>query len=125
MQIWNHPDLLLLAQEEKDLRKEDDVENFTVDIDDDVPDVVEVPNGDPDGGVIILNGNADVGGGEEIPKGGLNLLKSFTLNNLSLLYHLLLNSVLLPARFCVYFAHLQRICVDACKVYVKKDIHER
>lgn len=78
MQIWNHPDLLLLAQEEKDLRKEDDVENFTVDIDDDVPDVVEVPNGDLDGGVIILNDSADVGGGEEIPKGGLNLLKSFT-----------------------------------------------
>lgn len=88
MQIWNHPDLLLLAQEEKDLRKEDDVENFTVDIDDDVPDVVEVPNGDPFGSAIILNDNPDAGG-EEIPKGGLNLFKSFILNNLSLLNHLL------------------------------------
>lgn len=41
-QIWNHPDLLLLAQEEKTLRKEDNLENFIVDTDDDVP---EVPNG--------------------------------------------------------------------------------
>jgi hypothetical protein len=40
-QIWNHPDLLLLAQEEKDLRKEDNLENFTVDTDEDIPNDVE------------------------------------------------------------------------------------
>ncbi|KAH9535296.1 hypothetical protein CY35_17G044900 [Sphagnum magellanicum] len=39
--IWNHPDLLLLAQEEKDLRKEDNLENFTVDTDEDIPNDVE------------------------------------------------------------------------------------
>ncbi len=50
-QIWNHPDLLLLAQEEKDLRKEDNLENFTVDTDEDIPNDVETcldesPRGD-------------------------------------------------------------------------------
>ncbi|CAM6012814.1 unnamed protein product [Sphagnum balticum] len=49
--IWNHPDLLLLAQEEKDSRKEDNLENFTVDTDEDIPNDVETcldesPRGD-------------------------------------------------------------------------------
>lgn len=53
-QIWNHPDLLIMAQEEKELR-EDNVENFIVD-NDDVPEVVK-------DGVIILNDDETVKGG--------------------------------------------------------------
>lgn len=54
-QIWNHPDLLIMAQEEKELR-EDNVENFIVD-NDDVPEVVVKD------GVIILNDDETVKGG--------------------------------------------------------------
>lgn len=54
--------MLILAQEEKDLRKEDNVENFIVDKDDDVPDVVKVVDG-----VIIIN---DDNGASETVKGG-------------------------------------------------------
>lgn len=54
-QIWNHPDLLIMAQEEKELR-EDNVENFIVDRDDDVPEVVVKD------GVIILNDDETVKG---------------------------------------------------------------
>jgi len=56
-QIWNHPDLLILAQEEKDMR-EDNVENFIVDKDDDVPEVVKVVDG-----VIVINDDETVKGG--------------------------------------------------------------
>ena len=59
-QVWNHPDLLILAQEEKDSRKEDNVENFIVDKDDDVPDVV-TDHGASDG-VIVLNDDNGVDG---------------------------------------------------------------
>jgi hypothetical protein len=60
-QVWNHPDLLILAQEEKDSRKEDNVENFIVDKDDDVPDVVVTDHGASDG-VIVLNDDNGVDG---------------------------------------------------------------
>ncbi|KAG0626550.1 hypothetical protein M758_2G134500 [Ceratodon purpureus] len=54
--IWNHPDLLILAQEAKDLRKEDNVENFIVDKDDDVPDV-GTDHGATDGVIVISDDN--------------------------------------------------------------------
>jgi hypothetical protein len=53
-QIWNHPDLLLLAQEEKDSRKEDNLENFTVDTDEDIPNDVETSlDESPRGGLLL------------------------------------------------------------------------
>ncbi|XP_024393599.1 protein CHROMATIN REMODELING 20 isoform X2 [Physcomitrium patens] len=71
--IWNHPDLLILAQEEKNLRKEDNLENFIVDIDDDVPEVPEVPEVVDAGhsvydGVIVIN---DDNGDDETAKGSV------------------------------------------------------
>ncbi|CAM6062693.1 unnamed protein product [Sphagnum tenellum] len=52
--IWNHPDLLLLAQEEKDSRKEDNLENFTVDTDEDIPNDVETClDESPRGGLLL------------------------------------------------------------------------
>lgn len=53
--------MLILAQEEKDLRKEDNVENFIVDKDDDVPDVVGTGHGASDG-AIVMNDNNGVDG---------------------------------------------------------------
>ncbi|CAK9867413.1 unnamed protein product [Sphagnum jensenii] len=52
--IWNHPDLLLLAQEEKDSQKEDNLENFTVDTDEDIPNDVETClDESPRGGLLL------------------------------------------------------------------------
>ena len=49
--------MLILAQE-KDLRKEDSVENFIVDKDDDVPNVVDTGHGVSDGRIVL---NDDIG----------------------------------------------------------------